>query len=74
MKSIRKITAMEIDKKQLFERLEQEKIWYMPLKGTIIKDLYPSIGMRQMSDFDILFDKEYAEIVRDILLDLGFSY
>ena len=29
--------------------------------------------MRQMSDFDILFDKEYAENVRDILLDLGFS-
>ena len=73
MKSIRKITAMEIDKKKLFERLEQEKIWYMPLKGTIIKELYPSIGMRQMSDFDILFDKEYAESVRDILLDLGFS-
>lgn len=73
MKSIRKISAMEIDKKQLFERLEHEKIWYMPLKGTVIKDLYPSIGIRQMSDFDILFDKEYAENVREIMLDLGFT-
>jgi len=73
MKSIRKISAMEIDKKQLFERMEQEKIWYMPLKGTVIKEMYPSLGLRQMSDFDILFDKEYAENVRDIMLDLGFT-
>lgn len=73
MKSIRKISAMEIDKKQLFERMEREKIWYMPLKGTVVKDMYPSFGLRQMSDFDILFDKEYAENVRDIMLDLGFT-
>lgn len=72
-KSVRKITAMDIDKARLFERLENEKIWYMPLKGTVVKELYPSIGMRQMSDFDILFDKEYAENVRDIMLDLGFT-
>ena len=72
-KSVRKITAMDIDKARLFERMEKEKIWYMPLKGTVIKDLYPSIGMRQMSDFDILFDKDYAKNVRDIMLDLGFT-
>ena len=72
-KSIRKVTAMEIDKELLFQEMEKEKIWYMPLKGTVIKDLYPSIGLRQMSDFDILFDKAYAEKVRDILLGLGFS-
>lgn len=72
-KSVRKITAMDIDKARLFERMEKEQIWYMPLKGTVIKELYPSIGMRQMSDFDILFDKKYAENVREIMLDLGFT-
>ena len=72
-KSIRKIAAMDIDKSLLFEGLEKQKIWYMPLKGTVVKDFYPSIGMRQMSDFDILFDAEYAENVHDIMLDLGFS-
>lgn len=72
-KSIRKVTAMEIDKELLFERLEQEKIWYMPLKGMIIKELYPSVGLRQMSDFDILFDEKYAEKVSEIMLELGFT-
>ena len=54
-KAIRKVAAMEIDKELLFERFEQEKIWYLPLKGTIVKELYPSIGLRQMADFDILY-------------------
>ena len=72
-KSIRKISAMEIDKQQVFEKLEQAKIWYMPLKGSVIKDLYPSIGLRQMSDFDILFDERYPEKVKEIMEGLGFT-
>ena len=72
-KSIRKVTAMDIDKDLLFQEMEKQKIWYMPLKGIVIKDLYPSIGLRQMSDFDILFDKNYTQKVQDILLNLGFT-
>lgn len=72
-KSIRKVTAMDIDKDLLFQEMEKEKIWYMPLKGIIIKELYPAVGLRQMSDFDILFDKQYKKQVRDILISLGFS-
>ena len=72
-KAIRKVTVMEIDKEILFERFEQEGIWYLPLKGTVIKDLYPSIGLRQMADFDILFDSRYQEKVRDIFIGMGFT-
>ena len=72
-KSVRKIAAMEIYKKQLFDKLEDEKIWYAQLKGTVIKELYPTFGIRQMSDFDILFDKAYAEKVKEIMLKLGFT-
>lgn len=72
-KSVRKVTAMDIDKALLFQKMEESKIWYMPLKGSLIKDLYPSVGMRQMSDFDILFDKTYSETIRQIFLDFGFT-
>ena len=72
-KAIRKAAVMEIEKNNLFKRLEQEKIWYAPLKGIIIKDLYPSIGLRQMSDYDILFDKKYAQKVREIMTEQGFK-
>lgn len=72
-KSIRKITVMEIDKQRLFERFEEEKIRYMPLKGAVIKDYYPSVGLRQLSDYDIWFDRAYAEKVRKIMTELGFT-
>lgn len=72
-KAIRKVTVMEINKQRLFERFEQEGIWYLPLKGTVIKDMYPSLGMRQMADFDILFDSEYQEKVRNIFIVMGFT-
>ena len=71
-KSVRKIAVMEIDKELLFAEMEKAKIWYVPLKGTVIKNLYPAIGLRQMSDFDILFDKNYDRKVREILYGLGF--
>ena len=71
-KAVRKVTMMEIDKERLFQRLEDEKIWYMPLKGAVLKDIYPSLGMRQMSDYDILFDKQYAVRLREIMEELGF--
>ena len=72
-KAIRKVAAMEIDKERLFDRMEEEKIWYMPLKGSVLKDLYPSIGLRQMSDFDILFDERYKKEVRNIFRELGYT-
>ena len=64
---------MDIDRAQLFERLEADQIWYMPLKGSLLKDLYPRYGMRQMSDNDILFDSSRAEDVRQIMESMGFT-
>ena len=72
-KSIRKVTIMELDKELLFQRFEEEKIWYMPLKGIVVKELYPAAGFRQMSDFDILFDGSRAEDVNEIMLSMGFT-
>lgn len=71
-RTIRKIAILEINKDLLFEQLEKEKIWYMPLKGAVLKDIYPFIGMRQMSDYDILIDPSRAEKLRDIMLGIGF--
>ena len=72
-KAIRKEMLMENEKRQFFASLEKEGIWYMPLKGAVLKDLYPKIGMRQMADYDILIDPAKAEEVRRILERLGFT-
>lgn len=72
-KAIRKNILLDSDRKKLLDRLEQEKIWYMPLKGSLLKELYPKTGMRQMADNDILFDSAYRNRVREIMLEAGFS-
>ena len=44
----------------------------MPLKGVILKELYPKIGMRQMSDNDILFDETYRKDVVRFMKNKGY--
>lgn len=46
---------------------------FLPLKGCIIKQLYPQSDMRTMSDIDLLIDPENAEKARDIMAGLGYS-
>ena len=72
-KAMRKNAQMDIDRAQLLKQLEAEKIWYMPLKGSVLKDYYPKYGMRQMSDNDILFDSTRAEDVKLIMEAMGFT-
>ena len=45
----------------------------MHLKGVILKDLYPAVGMRQMSDNDILFDEKFRNEVRDYMQSQGYE-
>lgn len=55
------------------KRLEEAGIWYMPLKGAVLKELYPKHGMREFADHDILFDASRAEDVKTIMEGLGFT-
>lgn len=71
--AMRRTAIMEEDKNKLFSRLNDEKIRYMPLKGSVLKNMYPLSEMREMSDIDILFDCKYQSKVRDIMKELGFS-
>lgn len=71
-KAIRKVAAMDIERERLFSRMDGLGIWYMPLKGCVLQDLYPAYGMREMSDNDILFDGSRADEVRHIMESMGF--
>lgn len=61
------------ERDRLLKFCEENKIWYMPLKGTILKDYYPYPGMRQMGDNDILFDENYREQIRQWFTDNGYE-
>ena len=64
---------LEADWEQARAALEQSGIWNCPLKGAVIKDLYPAPGMRQMADFDVLFDASRADDVRKLMESLGYE-
>ena len=72
-KAIRKNVLLDAERAKILKRLEQEKIWYMPLKGAVIKDWYPRLGMRQMSDNDILCDGTARQRIRTLMEELGFT-
>lgn len=72
-KALRKNLMLDAARKKLFQYMDAEHIWYMPLKGAILKDLYPKQEMRQMADNDILFDAEYEAAVKDYFVREGYE-
>lgn len=71
-RAIRKNIILDTERKAVFDKFDKAGIWYVPLKGIIIKDLYPQIGMREMADNDILIDRTRQEDIRDVMLSCGF--
>lgn len=71
--AIRKVMILDQARVELVTRLEEAGIWYMPLKGVLLKDYYPSPGLRQMTDNDILFDASRTGDVKEIMLSLGYK-
>lgn len=54
-------------------KLDEAGIWYVPLKGIILKKYYPKPFMREMADQDILIDASRAAEVKEIMEGLGFT-
>ncbi len=54
--------------------LEEEKIAHIPLKGAVIRELYPEVWMRTSTDIDVLVRPEDAERAADALTSaLGYQ-
>ena len=60
--------------KKLCKELPAHGIRILPLKGCIMKDLYPKPEYRQMCDIDIFIDKENAGKAREVMEELGYVY
>lgn len=71
--AIRKNAMLDLSRESLFAYFEEQGIWYMPLKGSILKDMYPRLGMRQMADNDILIDVTYRKQIYDYMIAQGYE-
>lgn len=68
MMSNKQINAAE----ELYAIFEKNGIDYMPLKGCLLKLMYPSAEMRSMGDIDVLVRMEQYEQIRPLLLSAGY--
>lgn len=58
---------------QIYKAFDDNEIDYMPLKGSVLKFVYPKPEMRPMGDADILIRQEQYEKIRPVMTGLGFS-
>lgn len=72
-KAIRKDMLMDAELQKISAFMEDKGIFYMPLKGALLKELYPKAGMRQMSDVDIFYDSDFREEVKEYMLSLSYE-
>lgn len=58
---------------QLCQVLEQAQVAFIPLKGAVIRQLYPQSWMRTSSDIDILVQEADVPAAVDALVKLGYD-
>ena len=71
--AIRKNLMFDAERKEIFRHLEEIGCWYMPLKGVVLKEMYPDVGMREMADNDILFDHNFRKSLKDYMVNRGYK-
>ncbi|MBO4367056.1 MAG: nucleotidyltransferase family protein, partial [Clostridia bacterium] len=72
-KALRKELLFDRMREEVYRRLEDGKIPYLPLKGIRMKEKYPVKGTREFADHDILYDKARQEDVHAFMTELGFE-
>ncbi len=70
---LRQQETLDYAGKLVFDKLEELKIPYMPLKGYYMKKLYPAPLMRSCCDLDVWFDPSREKEVKAALGELGFT-
>ena len=58
---------------EIYAIFETNKIDYMPLKGSVLKLLYPLEEMRSMGDIDVLVRQEQYDQIHQLMLSFGFQ-
>ena len=54
--------------------LKENNIDFMPLKGAVLREMYPHEGMRYKSDIDILVRQEQYGKIEEIMQNYGYNF
>lgn len=73
LNTTRQNIMMDAEARNIYKFMEDNGIWFMPVKGELIEKYYPARGMRTRSDCDILYDTTYDEKLRDFFISRGYE-
>ena len=59
---------------EIKERFSKEGIKFLPLKGILLKSLYPEPAFRSMGDLDILYEEKDFEKIKALMRESGYEY
>ena len=59
---------------KIFDSFKANNIDYLPLKGIIMKGIYPRPEMRHMGDVDILIRPKQYDIIEKLMLGMGYEF
>lgn len=71
--SVQQQLQQEYEAGRVFAALEEAGIRFLPMKGVVLRPLYPKPEMRISCDVDIFYDKEARPRVRELMATLGFT-
>ncbi len=71
--AVKRRVLFDMERERLFKISEKEGIWYCPLKGIILQDMYPYYEMPAIYDNDILFDEKKRDKLKEIMLSEGYT-
>ena len=65
--------AQKTELENLSRLFSENEIPFMPLKGFLLKELYKSPELREMTDIDIFVDKDSFDKAKSIIMSLGYG-
>jgi hypothetical protein len=71
--TIARTMSMDYEREELYEFLKEQHLWYMPMKGIVLRELYPETMYREMSDSDILYDERGYQVVKQWFMERGYE-
>lgn len=59
---------------RVFNAFDEKRIDYLPMKGLLLKEMYPKPEMRIMGDADVLIREDQYDQIQQIMHSLGFTF
>lgn len=71
--NVRRNMLFDTECAEVYKFFNKNKIWYLPMKGILLQEMYPVYGMRHMADHDILFDQNSEDVLCQFMEARGYT-